>query len=84
MMLGVDALSNDLNSNYIFNKIHKSEVQIKQILLNQHIIAGIGNIYASEILFDSKISPFLKGKNVNKVKIKKLIRSIRKILLKAI
>ena len=84
MILGVDALSNDLNSNYIFNKIHKSDVQIKQILLNQHIIAGIGNIYASEILFDSKISPFLKGKNVSKVKIKKLIRSIRKILLKAI
>ena len=45
----------------IYKKINKSEVPIKQILLNQHIVSGIGNIYANEILFDSKISPFTKG-----------------------
>jgi len=84
MSLGVDALSLDLTAQMIFKKISKSEVPIKQILLNQKIIAGIGNIYASEILFDSKISPLSLGKDLEISLILKLIKSIRKILKKAI
>ena len=82
--LGVDALNPDLTAQMIFNKISKSEVPIKQILLNQKLIAGIGNIYASEILFDSKISPLTLGKDLEISLIMKLIKSIRKILKKAI
>ena len=84
LSLGVDALSPDLNAQFIFKKISKSDVPIKQILLNQKIIAGIGNIYASEILFDSKISPLTLGKDLEISLIMKLIKSIRKILNKAI
>ena len=84
LSLGVDALSPDLNAQIIFEKISKSEVPIKQILLNQKIIAGIGNIYASEILFDSKISPLTLGKDLEISLIMKLIKSTRKILNKAI
>ena len=82
--LGVDALSPNLTTKFIFEKISKSEVPIKQILLNQKLIAGIGNIYASEILFDSKISPLTLGKDLEISLIMKLIKSIRKILKKAI
>mgnify|MGYP001200527813 FL=1 len=82
--LGVDALSPDLTAHMLFKKISKSEVPIKQILLNQKIIAGIGNIYASEILFDSKISPLALGKDLEISLIVKLIKSTRKILKKAI
>ena len=82
--LGIDALSPDLTAQMIFEKISKSEVPIKQILLNQKLISGIGNIYASEILFDSKISPLVLGKNLKISLIMKLIKSIRKILKKAI
>ena len=84
MSLGIDALSPNLSPQMIFQKISKSEVPIKQILLNQKLIAGIGNIYASEILFDSKISPLILGKNLEISLIMKLIKSIRKILNKAI
>ncbi len=84
LSLGIDALSPDLNAQIIFEKISKSEVPIKQILLNQKIIAGIGNIYASEILFDSKISPLTLGKDLEISLIMKLIKSVRKILKKAI
>ncbi len=84
MNLGLDALSKRLNCEYLHSRIAKSEVAIKQILLNQKIIAGIGNIYASEILYDSKISPFTPGKDLKNSLIVKLIRSIRKILRKAI
>ena len=83
-VLGIDALSNQLNIKYIYGKIHKSEVPIKQILLNQHIVSGIGNIYSNEILFDAKISPFTKGKDLKNDQAKRLIVSIRKILKKAI
>ena len=83
-ILGFDALSKNLTNKYLFNKINKTEVIIKQILLNQQIIAGIGNIYASEILFESKISPFKKGKELKMHEISKLIVSTRKILKRAI
>jgi len=82
--LGVDALDKKLSITYLYKKIQKSDVLIKQILLNQHIVCGIGNIYASEILFDAKISPFRKGKNVNKSQIGTILKSVRKILKKAI
>ena len=82
--LGVDALSHKLNSTYMYSKIKRSEVPIKQLLLNQYIVSGIGNIYASEILYDAKISPFIKGKHLKLNQIRKIIKSIRKILKKAI
>ena len=83
-ILGVDALSKNLNNKYLYNRINKSEVPIKQILLNQQIIAGIGNIYASEILFKSRISPFKKGRELNIHEISRIILATRKILKKAI
>ena len=82
--LGIDALDKDFSIDYLFKKVEKSEVLIKQILLNQYIVAGIGNIYASEILFDAKISPLNKGKDLNKYQIGTIIKSTRKILKKAI
>ena len=78
LSLGKDALSPDLTAQMIFKKISKSKVPIKQILLNQKLIAGIGNIYASEILFDSRISPLTLGKDLEISLIMKLIKSIRK------
>ena len=82
--LGEDALESTLSDKYLFAKISKSLVPIKQILLDQTIIAGIGNIYASEILFNAKISPLEKGKDLSLKECKQLIISTRKILKKAI
>ena len=84
MNLGIDALSKQLIPDLFYKKIYKSTVPIKQILLNQKIVSGIGNIYASEILFDAKISPLTLGKNLKISHIIRLIMSIRKILRKAI
>ena len=82
--LGIDALSNKLSEDYLFNKFKNSQVLVKQLLLNQYIVAGIGNIYASEILFDARISPLIKGKYLNKYQIGTIILSTKKILKKAI
>ena len=82
--LGIDGLSTSLNGPYLFFKISKSNVPIKQILLNQTIVAGIGNIYASEILFNAKISPLKRGKDIQLCDCDKICKSVRKILKKAI
>lgn len=82
--LGPEALEIRLTDKYLFSKISKSLVPIKQILLNQRIIAGIGNIYASEILFNAKISPLEKGKDLSLRECRQLIISTRRILKKAI
>ena len=62
--LGIDALDNKLSEDYLFSKFKNSQVLIKQLLLNQYIVAGIGNIYACEILYDAKISPLKKGRSL--------------------
>ncbi len=82
--LGIDALSKNLTEVYLYKKISKSQVPIKQILLNQKIIAGIGNIYASEILYHARISPIIAGKDLKIFELQKIIKSIRIILEKAI
>jgi len=82
--LGIDALDKKLTANMLFSKISNTMVPIKQILLNQRIISGIGNIYASEILFDAKISPLQQGKDISLFKCRKIVISTRIILLKAI
>ncbi len=82
--LGIDALSTSFIGPYLFFKISKSIVPIKQILLNQTIVAGIGNIYASEILFNAKISPLKRGKDLKLYNCDIICKSTKKILKKAI
>ena len=82
--LGKDPFDKEFEEIYLFNKINKSNSSIKSLLINQKIVSGIGNIYACEILFDSKISPKLKGKNLTIKRIKVLVNSIKKILKIAI
>ena len=82
--LGIDALDNKLSEDYLFHKFKNSQVLIKQLLLNQYIVAGIGNIYASEILYDAKISPLRKGSSLKKSQIGTILKSSRRILKKAI
>jgi len=53
---------------------------IKAILMDQEIVAGMGNIYADEALFLAKIRPTRKGKDITQSEAKKLLSAIRKVL----
>ena len=64
--------------------LKKKNKHIKSFLLDQRFVSGIGNIYASEILFASKINPFKKAKDLNSKERKKIILKSKQILLKAI
>jgi len=58
--------------------------RIKQVLMDQKVIAGIGNIYSDEILWQAKIHPFKETKQLRDEEIKKIYDTMREILPKAI
>lgn len=73
-----------INVKKFYNDIKKRNTAIKTILLNQEVIAGIGNIYADEILFLSKINPFTKGVNITLQQAQKIIKYSIDVLNRAI
>jgi formamidopyrimidine-DNA glycosylase len=68
----------------LYDKIHKSKLPIKAILLDQRIIAGIGNIYANEICFQVGLNPHTLGSDLSKKRIGELIESSKEILEESI
>ena len=84
--LGPDALSDEFDTKYLQESLKNKVTNIKSALLNQKIVGGIGNIYASEALFRAKIPPMMESRKVvkNKTKTGDLISSIKFILHDAI
>lgn len=81
-MIGPDPLEN-ISLSYIKEKYNK-RIPIKQLLLDQHIISGIGNIYADEILFDVCLNPKTLGCDLGENDFKNILSSSKRILLEAI
>ena len=82
--LGPEPFDKNFNLDYVYNFFKGKNKDIKNFLLDQKFVSGIGNIYASEILFLSKVNPFKKAKLLSKKECQKIIINSRKILLKAI
>lgn len=78
--LGVEPLSPDLNAIGLFNKLNSTNRNIKGALTDQSIIAGIGNIYADEILFAAGIHPRTKSSALSEGQVEQLVAAIRQIL----
>ena len=79
---GIDALDPKLNYSYLKTALNR-KAAIKNILLDQNVIRGIGNAYSDEILWQTKISPFSKGNGIPDGKIKELAKNIKKVLKNA-
>ena len=82
--LGIEPFSEDLNVNYFKSKVASSKREIKSILLDQQIIAGLGNIYVSEILFRSKISPLRTSETIRNKEWSQIIKYTQSVLEEAI
>ena len=82
--LGPEPFDQNFNLTYVSNFFKGKNKDIKNFLLDQKFVSGIGNIYASEILFLSKINPFKKVKLLSKKECQSIIINSKKILLKAI
>ena len=83
-VLGPEPLSKYYNFKYFKNYISKKRRVIKDLLMDQKFISGLGNIYVNEILFWSNIKPIRKLNKLKDDEIKKVISVTKKILKKAI
>lgn len=76
------------NQNFTLNNFRKllnlKTMNIKSLLMDQRHIAGIGNIYANEMLFDAGISPHRPANSLDRREVKKLYESLHKVLTAAI
>ena len=82
--LGVEPFNSKFNERYIYSFFKNKEKNIKNFLLDQSFVSGIGNIYASEILFLSKINPNKKASKLTRNDCKKIAINSRKVLSDAI
>ena len=82
--LGVEPLSKDFSKEWMLENMKSKNRQIKSLLLDQSFICGIGNIYASEILFLCKINPKKEAFKLTKKEGKKIISFSKIVLNKAI
>ncbi len=82
--LGPEALANDFNKNYLYKVCQKSKTNIKTVIMNQNIVVGVGNIYALESLFKTRIHPKTNASKLTLAQCKSLVENIKATLLVAI
>ena len=83
--VGVDlSITDDYDFNIIYDKIKKSKKEIKTTLLDQSIIAGLGNIYVDEVLFLAKINPHRLSNNISIDELNNILKETKEIFSKAI
>ena len=82
--LGPEPLSNYLDDTYLAAALAGRNTPIKSALLDQRLIAGLGNIYVCEVLFRAKISPMRRAKDLSKSQVGSLGPIIRTVLEEAI
>ena len=70
--LGPEPLKEDFTFEKFKDVLKGRKAKIKQVLMNQEVVAGIGNIYASEILFRAKVHPFKKTNKLSEKELKKI------------
>ncbi len=81
---GPEPFNKKFNLKYLINYFKNKDKNIKNFLLDQNFVSGIGNIYASEILYLSKINPSIPAKYLKKNQCKNIVINSRKILRNAI
>lgn len=82
--LGIEPFDSKLTPKFLINIFKNKRIPIKQAIMDQKIITGIGNIYASEILFKSQISPLRSACSLKPNEASNLIDAIKEILTLAI
>lgn len=82
--LGPEPLENNFDAAHLILATRKRKVPIKNLIMNSHIVVGVGNIYASEALFMAGIRPTRAAGRVTHAECEKLVDAIKTILQKSI
>ena len=78
--LGREASDPSLDADYLSAVLKRKKIAIKPALMDQSVIAGLGNIYAAEALWESELDPRRPAAKVSRAKLEKLIEAIRLVL----
>jgi formamidopyrimidine-DNA glycosylase len=82
--LAPEPLSSEFCKNYLLNSLKFRKTNIKSIIMNQLVVVGVGNIYASESLYKAKIKPNRIAKSLTTAECDRLVKSIKKVLKRSI
>lgn len=82
--LAPEPLTDDFNADYLWQKIQNKSAAIKTVIMDNHIVVGVGNIYATEALFHTAIHPSRSAKSLTTAEVTALIDEIKRILTAAI
>jgi formamidopyrimidine-DNA glycosylase len=82
--LGPEPLSGDFDGEYLYRATRKRTVAIKHLIMNSHVVVGVGNIYANEALFRAGISPRRAAGRLTRAQAEALVGAIKSVLQEAI
>lgn len=82
--LGPEPLGDDFNAAYIYHLSQRRRVAIKNFIMDQKVVVGVGNIYASEVLFRVGVDPLRPADQLNRKLYTKLVDEIKSVLRDAI
>jgi formamidopyrimidine-DNA glycosylase len=83
-MLGCEPLSRDFTTSYLLEKAAGTKRTIKDVLMDQRVVAGVGNIYASELLFRAGVRPDRVATTLDKSVIDQVVKATKIVLREAI
>ncbi len=82
--MGPEPLLEEFNDTYLIGVLRNKKVCIKNAIMNSQTVVGVGNIYASEALFEAKIRPQRMSYKIKKNEISSLVNAIKQVIKKAI
>ncbi len=82
--LGPEPLNKTFSGKYLWKRAQGKKVAVKTFLMDNHIVVGVGNIYATESLFAAGIDPRISANTISEIRYQKLVSAVKTILRKAI
>lgn len=79
-VLGIEPLTDTFSGDWLYDQTRRRSTPIKPLLMDSHLVVGIGNIYAAESLFGAGISPLRAANRIGRERFRVLAPAIRKVL----
>ena len=82
--LAPEPFARGFDAQYLFRISRRRRVSLKQLIMNSHLVVGVGNIYASEALFRARLRPTRRAASLTRAEAARLVRAVRTVLSLAI
>ena len=82
--LGPEPLDSEFDVDYLYRVTRRKSVSIKNLLMDSHIVVGVGNIYANEALFRARVRPTTPAGSIARVRLERIVVSVQAVLTEAI